>query len=266
MQKIIKNLIMLIACTAVFAYAEPELKGSPNELRGVLHPQGNIVTIRESAEKKAYSDIAIVSVLVTTESKLLSEALSANSALREALSKQLLAGGIKAEHINSSKFSSSPQYGWFGKKPSSYKVVNRLALKLFDERQLELVAKLADQNIEVEFSGTRFEHSEKEVFKKQVHKNALARIADKKAFYENSLGIKLDPISVGDVQQLEQATEGARMLEEMVVTAQRSGADSFVSKARYAPAPAPATSFDEVVYKANISVSYKVRSSASTSL
>jgi len=238
--------------------AEPELKGSPNELRGFLHPTGNLVTITENAEEKAYSDIAVVSVLVTTEGKLLSDALAANTQLRKGLTESLINGNIQADNINSSKFSSSPQYGWFGKKPSSYKVINRLSIKLFDEKQLELVAKIADQHLEVELSDTEFEHSDKELLKEKVQKLALEKINKKKVLYESGLGVKLSAIGVADIRHGERATAGAMYLEEAVVTAAMPNGDFASSRKYSAPRAKKTTSFDEVVYSANISVTFKV--------
>lgn len=260
-----KNILLCLSM-AVFSsvtLAEPELKGSPNELRGFLHPQNNIVSIREAAEERAYSDTAIVSVMVTTEDKLLSSALSANATLRAALKSALIEGGVDKENINSSKFSSSPQYGWFGKKPNSYKVINRLSIKLFDEKHLQLVAKLADQNVEVEFSATTFEHSKKEQFKRKVQKKALDKIADKKAFYEESLGIGLEPIGIADIQHGQRGSKAAVLMEEVIMTAQRSERD-LLSSAKYAPRVQKSTSFDEVIYQADISVRFKVTSSGSS--
>ena len=82
------------------------------------------------AEEKAYSDRAIISLVITSEDKQLSTSISNNIALRESISQQLVTAGINPDHIKSSKFSTSPQYGWFGKKPDSYKVVNRMAVTI----------------------------------------------------------------------------------------------------------------------------------------
>ena len=113
-----KILLLVSLLTASFAlHAQPELKGSPEELRHFLHPSERIVSLHGQAEEKAYSDRAIISLVITTEDKLLSNSIASNSNLRKFITTQLTTAGINGESIKSSKFSTSPQYGWFGKKP-----------------------------------------------------------------------------------------------------------------------------------------------------
>lgn len=237
------------------AWAEPELKGSPDELRQFLHPVENVVTLFAEAEEKAYSDTAIVSLVITTEDKGLSDSLAANSALRQRITAQLVADGIAAESIKSSTFSTSPQYGWFGKKASSYKVVNRMAITITDEGQLRDIAAVADAGEQVELSDTAFEHSRKNALEDRVRQQALARVMQQKRFYESSLGVELKPVGFRNAGQARQATRGAMMLEEIVVTAaKRGGGYSSNADADY---PAK-SSFDEVEYKAGIYVDFKI--------
>ena len=92
--------------------------------------------------------------MITTEDKQLSNSIAANSNLREFISEQLTTEGIESDSIKSSKFSTSPQYGWFGKKPDSYKVVNRMAITISDESQLKTIATVADSKAEIELSDT----------------------------------------------------------------------------------------------------------------
>ena len=256
MKKLVLALLVGLFSGAVSA--EPELKGTPQGLRGFLHPRDNVVTIHGEAEETAYSDKAIVSVVITTKGKLLSEAISANSTLRKKLSTELIKAGLKQDAIKSSKFSSSPQYGWFGRKPASYEVVNRMAISIFEEESLKAIAVVADRYSEAELSDTAFEHSRKDEFDRQVKSKALDNVLKQKVFYEKSLGVKLAPIGIRDSDVNHQATRGAYALEEVVVTAQkrvRGLAD--VSSAQSLGQPAE-PSFDEVRYQAEISVDFKI--------
>lgn len=79
--------------------ATPELKGAPEELRQFLHPQKKTMSVSASAEKTAYTDLAIVSVVVKTEEKLLSNAIAKNSELRERLTTSLVAQGLDKAKI-----------------------------------------------------------------------------------------------------------------------------------------------------------------------
>lgn len=185
LREVIMKKIAFTALCMLFtinAYAEPELKGSPDELRGFLHPADRVVTISGHAEEKAYSDKAIVSLVITTEEKLLSKAISINGNLRDKITRSLVSSGIQPDLIKSSKFSSSPQYGWFGSKPSSYKVVNRMAISISDAGHLKEIAAVGDQYEEVELSDTAFEHTMKDEYSEKVKAQALEKIKSQKAF------------------------------------------------------------------------------------
>ena len=250
---------LLFCCIPLSAFAQPELKGSPNELRHFLHPNEKIVTLSAEAEEKAYSDRAIISLVITSEDKQLSTSIANNSAIRESISQQLVSSGLNPDYIKSSKFSTSPQYGWFGKKPDSYKVVNRMAVTITDESQLKTIATVTDSKEEVELSDITFEHSQKDAFKSRVKQLALEKVMKQKAIYESSLGVKLTPVSFRDNRLWVKGTQGAQMLEEVVVTASKRNRSYKDSAADFAQSVAPSSvesSFDEIVYTAEIFVDF----------
>ncbi|WP_250458392.1 SIMPL domain-containing protein [Microbulbifer litoralis] len=253
-----KIILLATALLSALCHAAPEIKGTPQDLRGLLYPSDNIVTIHGNAEKKAYSDKAIVSLVVSTEEKQLADAIASNSTLRERLGNTLNAAGIPREEIRNSKFSSSPQYGWLGSTPSSYKVINRIAITIDEESQLEAIARLADQNQEVELSDTTFEHSKEQEYNKQVKSLALQRIMDQKATYEQTLGIKLTPIGIRNSNAGFQATRGAMALEEVVVTAVRRARNGYESQSAE-PSSYQTSSFDEIQYEAELSVDFQIK-------
>lgn len=250
---------LFFCCLPLATFAQPELKGNPDELREFLHPQDKLITLRAQAEKKAYSDRAIISLMITSEDKQLSTSISNNIALRESISQQLVTAGINPDHIKSSKFSTSPQYGWFGKKPDSYKVVNRMAVTIIQESQLQTLASIADSKEEIELSDIAFEHSNKDAFKSQVKQLALGKVMQQKALYEKSLGVTLTPVSFRDNRLWVKGTQGAEMLEEIVVTATKRNRSYSDSPADFAHSVAPrsvSSSFDEIVYTAEIFVDF----------
>lgn len=250
-------LLFIVSWAAVQAFAQPELSGSPSELRQFIHPAGNLVTITGSAEETAYSDTAIVSLIITTKKDLLSESIAVNADLREQVTQVLVESGVASDSIKSSKFSSSPQYGWFGKKPSSYEVVNRMAITIDDTNHLTAIAEVADRYSEVELSGTEFNHSKKYEFNQLVREKALNDILAQKAFYEESLGVTLTAIGFRDFRVQETATRGGFMLEEVMVTARRVEQDYYSSaKEVYIPDAQP--SFDEIQYQANLTVEFEI--------
>lgn len=251
---------LLIVSSLLFSsniMATPELKGAPEELRQFLHPQEKTMSVSASAEKTAYTDLAIVSVVVKTEEKLLSNAIAKNSELRERLTMSLVAQGLDKTKIKSSEFSSSPQYGWFGDKPKSYSVVNRMAIRIEDGKSLEAISKLADQYQEVDIGSTMFKHSKEDELSLAVKQHAMEKILKQKAFYEQTLSVDLIAVNVYENWAKQDGTAGAENIERIVVTGNRVRSDSF-RESYQSKAPAP-QSFDEIVYSAKLTVEFEVQ-------
>ena len=251
------SLFLAFCILPVTSHAEPELKGSPQDLRGFLYPADKVVTISGHAETRAYSDKAIISLVVTTENKLLSEAIAENTKLRNSIATVLTSAGIDRQAIRNSRFSSSPQYGWFGSKPSSYKVVNRIAITISQSTHLETIAAEADRHEEVEFTDTEFKHSAEDEFNRKVKAEALDKILKQKAFYEKSLGVKLSPIGIRDSHITQRATRGALALDQAVMSVRSKEAAGYSSVTQLRE-PAQGSSFDEILYEANLSVDFKI--------
>jgi uncharacterized protein YggE len=87
--------------------AAPELKGNPEDLRGFLHPRDNIISISADAEETAYSDLATLNLVITTEEKKLTNSIKNNAVLRNKIKQALISKGIPTDKINNSNFSSS---------------------------------------------------------------------------------------------------------------------------------------------------------------
>ncbi|MBL6904918.1 MAG: SIMPL domain-containing protein [Pseudomonadales bacterium] len=126
--------------------AQAQLSGTPDELREFLHPRPNTVNINGEAELTAYKDVAKISLMVTTEERTLSRAMEVNQALRLELIQDFLAAGIPQADINNSKFSSSPQFGLFGRNPNSFEVSSRMEVEVNSEEHLQLLAAAADEH------------------------------------------------------------------------------------------------------------------------
>lgn len=248
----------LLVFFSSFAYTAPELKGSPEELRQFLHPRDKVVTIYGDAKETAYSDKAVVSLVIDTEDRLLSESIAKNAALRQEITLNLVAEGLAKKDIKSSKFSTSPQYGWFGKTPSSYRVINRMAIVIMDEAHLQIIAAMADSSEEISLSDTAFEHTGKSEFEDQVKKDALANVMRQKAFYESSLDVKLTAIGFRNENIQRKATRGASLVEEIVVTSSKIARYDEISENISAYAESEESSFDEILYQAGIFVDFKI--------
>ncbi len=75
-----------------------------------------------NAAELAYSGLAKITLIVTTKTKTLASAMKQNNDLRDSVTQQLIKSGVSSDDIQSSKYSASPQFGWFGKSPSSFEV------------------------------------------------------------------------------------------------------------------------------------------------
>lgn len=248
-------LAAIAAATVSTAGAEPELKGSPEELRQFLHPTDHTVTLTGTHEETAYSDKAIVTLVITTEEDRLADSIQANARLRTEISLSMTDAGIDAKEINTSKFSTSPQFGWFGSKPKSFEVVNRMAIGITEESHLQLLAQLADENDEVVMADLAYEHTEKEQFEEDVKKSALNKALAQRSLFEEQLGVSLVPIGFNERPVMPYATAASSYIEEIVVTASRARTDAAVSSEPFTP---PAQTFDEVTYQATVYVTFKV--------
>jgi uncharacterized protein YggE len=256
------SFLVLALLVSVQVSGAPELKGSPEELRGFLKDPANNVRISGYADDTAYADIARITLIITTESKMLAEAIKANGTVRAQIMNEFLGAGIGTDKINTSKFSTSPQFGWFGDKPKSYKVVNRMQIEVSDEKHMRAVALAADNNSEIEFSDIEFEYSGDEEMKKSVLAAAVDDLMEQKSYYEGRLGLILKPVKFtapnvsAEARGRVRASSPASMrLEEITVTARKSSTSDDFDEA-----PMLIT-FDEMDYDAYVTVTFEVSQS-----
>ena len=233
--------------------AEPELSGSPVELKTYLDKDSQIIAIFGYAEETAYSDTAQITLAVVTKEKTLTESLEANARIREQMRQRLISEGISADRINNAQFSTSPQYGFFGRKPSQYEVANRLKVTALSEAEITTVSRLADGVEEVTIANMGFEHSQREAVTTQVRIDALTNAKEKAARYAEAVGLKIEPVWFSPGGSIHRDRHRNQAIEEIVVTAQRRSSNSLA----YASDPAPIT-FEEIKYSANATINFKV--------
>jgi uncharacterized protein YggE len=154
------------------------------------------------------------------------------------------------KNIKNSKFSTSPDYGWFGKKPDSYKVANTVTVLIDDEIGLQSIAKIVDTYDEVTLLSTQYKHSEKELYKQKVKEKALNKVLKQKEFYAKSLGLNLKAISFTD--QTAFLNDDIERIEVTGSRVKRSDYSSVKSKEQ------AQTSFEKVTYSSNVTVRFIV--------
>lgn len=249
--KIVVLIMALVVSGA--AIAAPELKGDPDELARYLLDAKKIV-INGEGEERGEADSAVISLAVKTKDSHLRQAIEDNEKIRKAITAKLQSAGIPGDKIKSSRFSSTPNYGWFGDKPTSYDITNEVKITVTDETQLRAVADIVDTYKESRLIKTDFEYSAKESAKIKALEKAISNVLAKRSLYERTLNITLTPINVAEHSYA--ATPAPLMLAPRKAIA--SGAESLSSFSAGGTGSADAASggFGEVVYKANSTVEF----------
>lgn len=226
--------------------AQAQLSGTQEQLREILFPRPEQVSIEGSAELNAAMDRAVAVLQVTTQDRSLEQAMIANQTLRQRLSQEFIAAGIAPDTIYNAKFSSTPQSGFFSSKTNSYEVGARLQVTIQSEAHLQLLAAAADEHEEVELRTLSFEHSERSEFEQRARTMALEDAMAKSAVYAQALGLTLTPVNFFSNSYSPRAQRQDMML-------QRSAAA--MSEMSAAPAP---SNFDSVDYRASATVTFAV--------
>ncbi len=252
---IMMNVIILSACCT--AFGEPQISGTRTELTSYLSNLPETVLLTGESKVKVQADKVVIELSIKTESSSLEAALKSNQTIRAAVTAELNRVGIASDKITAAKFSSTPRYGFFGKKPNSYEVRNLVKITVVDEKDFQKVAKIVDHNTEVEYQGISFKHSAEKDLKKQATEQAFDDMLSKKTFYENKLGVTLIPRNF---------SEGTSSLQELNVDKQywRNNRDAYsLRSAKLASAPTVdeelASPFGELVFKATVNGEFEVK-------
>src|SRR5579859_1336828 len=239
------------------ASAEPEIKGTATELAQFINGVPKTVVVAGEAEVRVPAHRAVLSLSVVTENKSLQEALRANLELREKLADYLKGLGIPAERIQSSKFSSTPQFGIFREKAKSYRVENIVRISVQNEKEFQSVASAVDKWSEVQFNSVEFEYTDKELQKQNAIAKACDNANDRKKIYEEKFGLNLTPARFGQSEVTQRNTGPAKYGDSRAYA-------GMVSESISASTPASViaedsvSSFGEMIYSATVTVEYSV--------
>lgn len=184
---------LMLAVSTITLQAEPEIKGTPTELGKYLQPEPAIVTLTGEGQIYVQADQAIVRILVTTESKTLSDALQKNEGLRSNLTKTLISKGVPADRIITSKFSSTPEQSNWSDKIKNYRVEHQVKVTVENGLQFGAIAAMVDQNQDMHLQSVQPEHSDKDEQSAKALAEAFKQVEKRKAVYEKNLGQKLTP-------------------------------------------------------------------------
>jgi len=191
-----KTIIAGLCLITGIAFAEPKLEGTAKELEKYLSGVDKTVTIQGSAETRTSSDKAIIQLVVETEAISLEKALKDNSSIRQGVRALLKKAGVSDESVRGSRFSSTPEYGFFSDKPKSYKVKNSLSIVVTSEAQMISVAAISDKDENVRYLSSKADVGESRLtIRAKLLKDALKSAKTKAEVYQTELGVKLTPVS-----------------------------------------------------------------------
>ncbi len=237
--------LVLFSFFSVVASAEPELTGTPSELEPFLNGIPKIVTFTATAKQQMAMSKAIVRLAVETESKELAVALQENLELRSFIKAELNKAGIPKSNIKESKFSSTPEYGFFDERPKSYKVENILAVEISDETQMIAVAALSDKLGQVQYLASKAKAEDKPSVKHALLEQAIQLAQDKAELFKSKLGLQLQAIEFQELPTEQIVVTGHRSLRE------KSGSTSYFSADI-------ANSFGQSTQQVSVSITYAV--------
>jgi uncharacterized protein YggE len=235
--------------------AEPELKGRPSELAGYLAGLPPTVSISGEGEVKAQADRAILTFKVTTDAKLLHDAVQANQELRRKMAEFLKEHGVEPARIQAGRFSSTEKHGTFSDKVKGYRVENLVKVTVLNEQEFQSAAEISARFPDVTYLNVEFEHSDKEKLKTTAASQACENAERRKQMFEQKLGLRLSPRRFFDAYP--------QVSNNRFITGVAGGtAPSFVTGTFSSPADIEAresaTAFGELVFRAHVTIEYIV--------
>lgn len=187
-RKAVASLILLLSLSV---QAQPKLSGTPSELEPFLNGIPKTVTFTATAKELLSMNKAVIKLSVETESKQLSKALKENLSIRKVVRDKLESAGIDGAKIKESKFSSTPEYGFFDERPKSYKVENSLSIEIVNEAQMIAVATVSDELEQVHYLGSNPELEDKPESNQELLEKAIMLVQNKAELFKSQLGVEL---------------------------------------------------------------------------
>lgn len=215
-------------------------------------PQQSIIS--GAGEVKVQADQVLLQLNVITEDHSLQKAIVKNRSKRQTLVTELIKIGIDKGKINVSRFSWTPEMGWFGDKAKNYKITNQIQIIIVDEEQFIQCAVLIDKYKEIHYLGLSYNHSQSDQHKLRALEKACENAVQKKDIFQKTLGVELKPIYVTEQRVWEERLQDKST--QMYLMRQTS----YLKEASVAMQTGESglnTSFGQITYKATVVVGYQ---------
>lgn len=257
---------LLCGIWCVVSSAEPQLTGTPGELEGYLAGLPKLVKIVGTAEVRVQADEVVATIVVAHTTKSLEESLTLNQRTRAEIVAALQEVGIAADKITASNFSSTPQHSRFSDNVKGYRAESMIRISVKSEAELQAVGKLVDERGEVDLQGIEMKHSRKKELERNALRAACLDAMRRREIYQEALGLRLVPVSIGERQPYLGALNmmgglgggggfgggpgGFRWRDEAVLGIANAVAEPDSSGVQ--------ESFDELVFRARVTVTFQI--------
>lgn len=240
-------LLSMTILLSVAAAAEPELKGTPSQLRQHLHSLPGQVVLKAYTERRVSADQAIVSLRITTSHRHLQAAMDANNSQRQQILQELQAVGLDVHAAGTSSFASTPIDSWLG-NVKEYKVASNLRLPIDSDKHLRQIAGLVDTLESVSLGSIEYQLSSQEALKLELLEEAFSKLQQQEEIYEQSLHVQLLPRTV---QHQTQQRKPDTAFDEPIITTTSGG------MVKVQPAMPPShTSFQQVLISVTVTTTF----------
>ncbi|MCX5658311.1 MAG: SIMPL domain-containing protein [Planctomycetota bacterium] len=189
--------VLSLFVSASAAFADVEIKGSPNDVANFVHQRADRFRLTGYAEENVQADKATMKFIVTAEKGDLGEAITLNQQARAKAMDSLQARGIDKAAVKTSRFSSVPVKGFFSSRPGSYVVTNTLSIEVGGEQQVLATAELSKIK-EIAYTGVTFEYTKRDELRLALIQKACAKMNASREAYEKAMGVKLVPVAIGE--------------------------------------------------------------------
>jgi len=255
-------IVLIVTVSALRTIAGPELSGTPEELTAHLRSMPGQVTLTAEAEVKVEADRGDIILKARNSDRSLKDALAQNQQMRSDIMATLEKGGLPADRIHMSRFSTTPTQRFFTSKVKAYEVESSVTIEATSEKEVQAIAAIVDEHDGVTLLSLTFRNTKKEENTAQALHQALAKINRLKETYEKELGVTLVARALGS-QPVPSGMDLTRrraygQKEVSGLTSVLTNPESTMVLHALEQREPDVSQFDQVVYSATVSVTFDV--------
>ncbi len=145
----------------------------------------------------AKPDVAMTTMGMIAEGKTVADAQSKNTTVMNSLHEKLKALGIEEKDIQTANYNIYPQYNYNdpdGRELQGYEVSQQVTVKIRDLSKANQVLALAGEVGANNVSGLQFTVDDREAYKAQARKLAMAQVVEKAQMLSQTLGVHLKEV------------------------------------------------------------------------